>query len=362
MSIALVHDYVTQRGGAERVVLAMLRAFPGAPLYTSLYEPELTFPEFADADVRPLAHNRWSLLRRNHRLALPLLAGAFSRLHVEADVVLCSSSGWAHGVQAAGRKVVYCHTPARWLYQTNGYLGGRAYARAAALAVLRRRLVRWDRAAAATPHRYLANSRAVQKRIADLYRIDAELLPAPHAMDARAPQRAVAGLDDGFVLCVARLLPYKNVDAVIDAFRALPGEQLVVAGSGPEEERLRRNAPANVRVLGRVVDDELRWLYAHSRGLVAASYEDYGLTPLEAAAFGKPTAALGFGGFLDTIRDGVTGVFFDRPEPRGVAHAVSELLARDWAADEIVAHAARFSESRFAGRLREIAAEESALA
>src|SRR5436190_19462163 len=117
MDVALVHDYLTQRGGAERVVLAMMSAFPRAPLYTSLYEPETTYPDFRKADVRPLRINRIGLLRRNHRLALPLLAPAFSSLRVEADIVLCSTSGWAHGVHTGGKPVVYCHAPARWLSQ-----------------------------------------------------------------------------------------------------------------------------------------------------------------------------------------------------------------------------------------------------
>ena len=121
-SIALVHDYLTQRGGAERVALSLTRAFPGAPLHTSLYEPAATFPAFAAVDVRPLPLNRLGPLRRNHRLALPLLAPAFSRLRVDADVVICSSSGWAHGARVTGRKIVYCHTPARWLYQPGRYL------------------------------------------------------------------------------------------------------------------------------------------------------------------------------------------------------------------------------------------------
>src|SRR5437588_3963985 len=117
LRIALVHDYLTQRGGAERVVLAMTRAFPGAPLYTSLYDPAGTFPEFANVDVRRLSLDSVPLLRRHHRLALGVLAPAFSRLRVHADVAVCSSSGWAHGAHVTGRKIVYCHAPARWLYQ-----------------------------------------------------------------------------------------------------------------------------------------------------------------------------------------------------------------------------------------------------
>ena len=115
--VAIAHDYLTQRGGAERVVLAMLRAFPGATVHTLLYDPEGTFPEFREAHVVTSPLNRLGPLRRDHRLALPLLAPSFSRLEIAADVVVCSSSGWSHGARVEGRKVVYCHTPARWLYQ-----------------------------------------------------------------------------------------------------------------------------------------------------------------------------------------------------------------------------------------------------
>src|SRR5262245_17315694 len=109
MNVALAHDYLTQRGGAERVVLSLASAFPEAPLYTSLFDPQATYPGFRDVDVRPLRLNRVQLFRRNHRLAFPLLAPAFSSLRLDADVVVCSSSGWAHGIHSEGRSIVYCH-------------------------------------------------------------------------------------------------------------------------------------------------------------------------------------------------------------------------------------------------------------
>src|SRR5262249_7172957 len=121
--IALVHDYLTQRGGAERVVLALRRAFPGAPLYTSLYDSRGTFPEFSDGEIKRLWLDRISPLRRSHRAALPLLPLAWGTAVVDSDVVVCSSSGWAHGVRATGTKIVYCHSPAKWLYRTSDYLG-----------------------------------------------------------------------------------------------------------------------------------------------------------------------------------------------------------------------------------------------
>jgi glycosyltransferase involved in cell wall biosynthesis len=364
MDVALVHDYLTQRGGAERVVLSMHSAFPAAPIYTSLYEPETTYPAFGRADIRPLPLNRVGLLRRNHRLAFPLLAPAFSSLHVDADVVVCSTSGWAHGVRTEGRTVVYCHAPARWLYQTERYLGngngdGKWLPRAA-LATLGPSLREWDRRAARRADRYLANSAAVRDQIRSAYGIDAEVVPPPLPLASNGPQRKPDSLEPGFFLCVSRLLPYKNVGAVVEAFERLPKERLAVVGTGPEEQRLRAVAPRNVRFLGSVADDELRWLYGHATGVVAASYEDYGLTPLEGAALGSPAVVLRWGGFLDTVVEGVTGVFFDRPDPSEILSAIDRLRHEDWSEQTLQSHAAGFSERRFVERIRQIVDAEAA--
>lgn len=351
--VAIVHDYLTQRGGAERVVLAMARAFPDAPVHTSLYEPAGTFPEFADVDVRPLALNRIGALRRDHRRALPLLAAAFSRLRIEADVVLCSSSGWAHGVAASGRKVVYCHNPARWLYQREQYTRSGTPARAVARA-LARPLRAWDARAARSADRYIVNSSVVRRRVAAAYGLAADVLPPPVGIDPDGPVRAVEGCAPGAFLCVSRLLPYKNVGAVAEAFALLPSERLVIVGTGPEHARLQAAAPPNVSLVGRVGDAELRWLYATCRGLVGASFEDFGLTPLEAGLFGRPAAVLRDGGYLDTVIEGRTGTFFQHPRPGDIADAVERLRRARWDAAAISRHAAQFGEDRFAARLREM--------
>jgi glycosyltransferase involved in cell wall biosynthesis len=353
MNVAIVHDYLTQRGGAERVVLAMCRAFPHAPVHTSLYEPAGTFPEFADRTVLPSVLNRFGPLRRHHRWGLPAFAPVFGRMVVDADVAICSSSGWAHGARVTGRKVVYCHTPARWLYQTSTYLGGRRWT--PLLQPLRQPLMAWDRRAAAGADRYLANSRVVQTRIRELYGVEADLLPPPPAIIPDGPQQEVGGLDDPFFLCVSRLLPYKNVDAVVEAFRSL-GTQLVIVGTGPAERALRAVAPAHVRFLGPVADAELRWLYGRAEGLVAASYEDYGLTPLEAAAMGTPAVVLRWGGFLDTVVEGETGTYFDEPEPALIAEAVRRLQSERPSRAALLDHAERFSEATFVQRIGDVAA------
>jgi glycosyltransferase involved in cell wall biosynthesis len=329
----------------------MLKAFPDAPLYTSLYDAAGTFPEFRRADIRPLALDRISAFRRHHRLALPLLASAFSTLKIEADVVLCSSSGWAHGVRTNGRKVVYCHAPARWLYQPDRYLRHGAIPERAVLSVLAPALRRWDARAAHSAGRYLTQSRAVREQIRAIYGIDAHIVPAPYRLDPAHEHSAVPGVDIGFFLTVSRLMPYKNLDIALDAFSRRPTERLVIVGRGPENLRLRRMAPDNVSFLGSVSDAELSWLYANCVGILAPSYEDYGVTVLEAAAFGKPVAALRFGGYLDTIIEGETGVLFDYADPQLIAAAIDRLKDR-FNPETIRAHAQDFCEERFVSRLR----------
>jgi glycosyltransferase involved in cell wall biosynthesis len=355
--LVLVHDYLTQRGGAERVVLSMLRAFPAARLVTSLYDPGGTYPEFRERPVTTMCINHIKPLRSHHRLALPVLAPAFSALHVDADVVVCSTSGWAHGVRTEGRKLVYCHTPARWLYEPDHYLAGRGRAAHWAVLGLRRPLAYWDVRAARSADRYLVNSRLVQKRVWRVYGIDAEVLPPPLRVDATAPRVPVDGIEPGYHLTVARLNGYKHVDAVVEAFAGLPAHRLVVAGDGPQRRKLEAHATANVRFIGAVDDGRLRWLYANCRALVAASYEDFGLTPLECAAFGKPSAVLRWGGYLDTLIEGVTGVSFPAPEPRAIREAVRRLVREGVDEQALRRHAARYSEAAFVEELRRRAFE-----
>jgi len=372
--VAIAHDYLTQAGGAERVVLDLARTFPDAPIYTSLYHASGTFPEYAMHNIRASALNRIPLLRNDHRLALPLLAPAVSRMTIPADVTIASSSGWAHGFHTTGRKVVYCHAPARWLYQTARYLGNgdgqpakdryRRTLAQIAVKALGGPLRRWDRKAAFSADRYLVNSTAVRAAVKEVYGIDAEIIPPPPAMDPDGAAHEIDGLQPGFVLCVARLLPYKNVDMVIAAMQELPDHQLVVVGDGPDLRRLADLAEhlggsiqpdgttrGRIALLGRVSDDQLRWLYSRASMLVAASFEDYGLTPLEAAMFGKPTVALRAGGYLDTVAEGTSGVFFDVLTPAAIADAVAETDDFDWEPAEILVHADRFSPKRFQRRI-----------
>lgn len=363
--VALAHDYLTQRGGAERVAAIMAEAFPGAPLYTTLYEPEATFDDFRRLSIRTSALNRVPLFRRDHRLALPLYAPVVSGLSVDADVLLASSSGWAHGISCTGRKVVYCHAPARWLYQADRYLGAdeggmgartRRTAMKMSLSALAPSLRAWDQRQARSADSYLVNSSVIRQMVQDVYGIEAEVLPPPPALRVDGALEVVDAIGEPFVLCVARLLPYKNVDTVISAVKDIGGLSLAIVGRGPDHDRLRHliGADPSIHLLGGVTEGALRWLYTNAVGLVAASYEDFGLTPLEAAAFGKPTAALHAGGYLDTIDPQVNGLFFERADAGSVASGVAALIGRSWDADGIRAHASAFGKARFCARLRDV--------
>ncbi|MCL2542008.1 MAG: glycosyltransferase [Nocardioidaceae bacterium] len=355
--VAIAHDYLTQRGGAERVVLAMLRAFPDATIHTTLYNPERTFPEFRDARIVTTGLDRVGALRRHHRVALPFLAPAVNLHTIDADVVLMSSSGWSHGFATTGKRLVYCYSPARWLYQTDTYLGAPARSTPTGWATLAMRpaLRRWDLRMARRADRYLAISHVVRYRIRETYGIDADVVPAPHRGlpgGFREPLDELADwADDGYHVLVSRLLPYKNVGACVEAFRGLPDERLVIVGVGPLEPEIRAALPPNARLVSDLHDAQLQWVYAHASTLIAPSIEDFGLTPLEAGAHGVPTLALRGGGYLDTVVEGETGAFFDTPTPAAITAAVRARAARAWDPDLIRAQADRFTEARFSAAL-----------
>lgn len=357
--VAIAHDYLTQRGGAERVVLSLLRAFPDAPVFTTLYDPEGTYPEFRDARVITSGLNRVAAFRKDHRRALPVLAAAASEMRIDADVVIASSSAWAHGFPTSGRKIVYYHAPARFLYLPEEYLGHRPSlsAKGLALLALRPPLIAWDQRAARTSDVQLCNSSVIRDRLKRVYGFRAEVLPPPAGVRAGGAQEAPATLRDwadGFHLCVSRLLPYKNVHEVIEAFNGTR-HRLVVVGRGPERDRLRALAPSNVRLVENLSDAELRWVYAHSTALVAASHEDFGLTPLEAGAFGRPVIALRAGGYLDTVAEGINGTFFESPSAATIRDALERHAVAEWEPRLILQHVEQFSEQRFIDRIVSLA-------
>ena len=287
--------------------------------------------------------------------------------------MLCSSSGWAHGVHTSGTKLVYCYCPARWLYKRDEYFrksqdaqteGGHlsssldgihtSFVLRNSLRAVTPILRRWDCRAAASASAYYTTSSAVSDEISSLYGIRALVIPPPPFCAGDGPWEKPHTLaKDGFFLVVSRLLPYKNLDRIFGVFAERPDLELVVVGSGPLRKTLQHTATPNIDLLGNVNDRELRWLYGHSGALIAPAFEDYGLTPLEAATFGKPTIALKKGGYLETVSEGTSGYFFEDLQGSSISGAIDKLHENPLDSDEIRGHASRFSEERFASTLRQ---------
>jgi glycosyltransferase involved in cell wall biosynthesis len=356
--VTVAHDYVTQRGGAERVTLALLQAFPAARLMTSVYQPGGSFQAFRGHDVTTSWLQRIPGVNRDPRLALPLLPRVWKNMAVgdDTDVVVASSTGFAHSVRTRARKVVYCHNPPRWLYQRDNYLLGQPRGVRAGLAALSPYLHREDQRAAASADRYLANSTSVAQRIKTAYGIDAPVVFPPVMVDRYAEREPVAGVDPGFYLLVARGRGYKNSQVACHAVQSLPGARLVVVGGLPQRSDGRQWC-SRITGVQDISDASLRWLYANCRGLIAPSFEDFGLTPVEAAAFGKPTIALRAGGYLDTVRGGLTGVFADDLSADSFAAAIERSQRHQFNADYLMAHARSFGLERFVFQMHQHVAD-----
>lgn len=351
--IALVHDYLTQRGGAERVALSLKHAFPGARLLTSIYNPATTFPDFEDLDVEQTWLGRVPAFRADPRRAFPFLAPVYSSFRpVEADVVICSTSGWAHGVRTHAPKVVYCHNPPRWLHQPHDYLPGVPRPALPAVRAISGALKVWDRHHAVSATTYVANSSAVRDRIRATYGRDATVVFPPRGVDPDGPMEAVPGVEPGYLLHVGRPRGYKNADAVCRAVAAMPSERLVSVGGLPEPDG--QEWPDRIVGLTDLNDAQMRWLYAHCDALVALSHEDFGLTPVEAYAFGRPAVVLRAGGYLDSTLEGVTGVFAEDLGVDAVTSAIRALRSTSFDVERIKEHGERFSPAAFAAAMRAV--------
>lgn len=349
--VAIVHDYLTQRGGAERVVLSLARLFPDAPVYTSIYDAERTHIEFLEVDVRTTWLQR--LPRRTAgRGLLPLYPAAFRSLRLEGyDLVISSSSGFAHGVDAGDAlHVTYCYTPPRWLYLTDRYLAEGSPAPRWAKGILHPMLValrHWDRRAARRPDAYVGISSAVADRIAEAYGREADVVHPP--VGVRGTPAATGGdAADPYFLVVSRLLPYKRADLAVRACREL-GARLVVVGEGPALDSLRAlsSSSDDVEIRGSVDDVELVRLLQGCTALIQAGEEDFGLMPLEANAVGRPAVAFARGGATETVIDGVTGVLFDEPTVASLLDALRRVTTTTFDPDKLRHHVETFGEARF---------------
>jgi glycosyltransferase involved in cell wall biosynthesis len=358
LNVALVHDYLNQRGGAERVFAKIAQAWPDAPVYTALYDERLTGDFVARGRVRASYLSRVPFSNRYFRVLAPFYPRAFEAFDFTGyDTIVSSTTAWAKGVivPPGSVHVCYINTVSRFAFAYDEYVGGLGGARGGAvLPRLARplvdRLVAWDRLAAQRPTVFVANSRNVAQRIRTYYGRASEVLHCPADVD-----RFTIGSGAGdYFFIASRLLPYKRIDLAIEAAR-LAGVKLLVAGTGPAERELRARARGTTTtMLGYVDDARMNALLGDARAAIVPGEEDFGLLPLEAAAAGRPTIAFRAGGALETIVEGTTGGFFDESSPESLARVLRDFEPAAYDPSRLRAHAETFAPARFIDGLRAI--------
>ncbi len=364
MRIALVHDWLNNLGGAERVLIELHKIFPDAPIYTLFENKKFTSQYLANAKIIPSPLQKVPFITKTYKylaLLMPSMVEFFDLS--DYNLVISSSVIFSKGLvlNLKTRHICYCYSPTRSLwdrhadYESNGWQS-----------VLAKHLLRmWDRQAANRVGEFVAISEHVQRRIKKYYQRDAKVVYPPCNINPKSQNlsRAFRGTlnsksetNSRFYLIVSRLFPHKNIDIAIQAFNKL-NLPLVIIGEGPEAKKLKAQITNNkIGLLGFIPDSELPEYYINCKAFIMPQEEDFGITPIEAMSFGKPVLALGKGGALETIVEGQTGEFFDDPIPEGLADGIRRLndnLAK-YNQEFIKQHAQKFSQDRFRQEMLEL--------
>ena len=359
MHLALVHDWLNQRGGAEDVLETLVAMFPGAPIFTSIYWREKMPPDNRQWPIHVSFMDGLPGIHRHHQPYLPLYPIAFERFDLSGyDLILSNKSGFCHGVRKprGATHICYCLTPTRYVWDFDDY-AAREGLRPAQLQILRpvvNLLQRWDKAAAQRVDHFIAISSEIQRRIARFYGRESTLLYPPVALDRFAPRADVGD----YFLSLGRLIPYKRVDLAVRACAAL-NLPLRVGGDGRDRERLRRMAGPAVQFLGRVPEADLPELMARCRAFIFPGLEDFGIAPVQALAAGRPVIAFAGGGALDIVQDGVNGVLFHEPTVEALAAALERFSRLRFDPEVIRRSAEKFDAAVFKERLSAFIAERT---
>ena len=309
--VALIHDWLNQVGGAENVLEVLVRMFPGAPVFTSMYAPDLMPPAYRSWDIRTSFMQRLPGVTTHHQLYLPLYPSAFRRMNLAGyDLVLSNKSGFCHGVPvpAGARHICYCLAPTRFLWQYEAYRVREQLSSKVDLLLqpVIAALRRWDYAAAQRVHQFIAISTEIQDRIRRFYHRESTIIYPPVDITRFQPSDQAP---QNYYLAGGRLVPYKRVDLAVKACSEL-GLKLLVYGDGRDRPALERLAGPTVTFLGRVPWERLGKLFADARAFIFPGLEDFGIAPVEAQAAGRAVIAYAGGGALDTVLPGQTGEFF----------------------------------------------------
>ncbi|HVB74199.1 MAG TPA: glycosyltransferase [Ktedonobacteraceae bacterium] len=353
MKVALVHDYLNQMGGAERVVLAFHELFPDAPLYTSIYDPTRVDAAFQKMDIRTSFMQKLPLVKKHHQPFLPLYPFAMESLDLRGfDLILSSSSAFGKGVitRPGTMHICYCHTPMRWCWNYDEYVEREHLGKMArsVLPFFITNLRVWDQTTSMRVDHFIANSPVVADRIQKYYRRDSVVIPPP--VEASRFLFDPGTQPEDYFLIVSRFMPYKRIDLAIEACNQLRLPLLIIGG-GRDEQRLKKLAGPTIRFMGRLTDEEVLRYYAHCRALILPGEEDFGITPLEAQASGRPVIAYSAGGALASVVDGVTGTFFHEQTVESLAETLATFDEAKYNGQTIRNHALEFDKPRFHRRI-----------
>jgi glycosyltransferase involved in cell wall biosynthesis len=350
--VALVHDFLLDLRGAERVFAAICDAWPQADVFTAVYDEKGTEGRFAARQPRTSFLQSVRPSSRTFRPLLPLYPHAIESLNLEGyDIVISSSSAWAHGVlvDPGAVHVCYCHNPFRYAWtEREATVAARPAPIRLPLRMLLSRWRQWDWVVAQRVDRYVANSQLTRKRIERYFGRDADVLHPPVELE-----RFRTGEVGDHYLVVAELMAHKQIDVAVAAFNRLR-MPLVVVGDGPELRRLRRLAGPTVRVTGRLPDDRVAELMRSARALVVTAAEEFGIAAVESLASGRPVIALGAGGVLESVREGATGAYYRASNHEALAEVIADFDPFAFDPAVCVAAAQRFGTARFQAALRAI--------
>ena len=357
MKVALVHDYLTQRGGAERVFEMLCRFFPQADVFSSVYDRDNTV-DIQGHSIKTTFLQNIPGVKRKFRLFAPLYYSAFRQLDLQSyDLIVSSTSSFAKGVKKrpGAMHICFCHNVTRFLWDTRTYLEQNSSYRKMGPAIepILRFMRKQDLRYANEPDLYIANSSTVAKRIEKIYKRKALTINYPIDTD----KFIFSAQKEEFYLISSRMISYKRLDIAIEAFNWM-GLPLVITGNGPERQCLEEKALDNIKFLGYVNDKWRTHLMAKAKAVVVTALEDYGLVPIEANASGTPVIAYGAGGVLDTQVLGKTGILFSHQSPDALQKAIAQVEDRVWDYEAIRAHAVdNFSEPVFFQQVAEVIQE-----
>ncbi len=358
MRIALVHDYLVQYGGAERVLECFCEIFPDAPIYTIVYDKEAVHGVFDKKRIYTSYLQKWPFARKRHRFFPPLMPIAIEQFDFsDYDVVLSDSSSYAKGVITGPDTlhICYMHTPMRYAWDdcqkyTQDFNFPNFIKRMIPFAMNYIRM--WDRVSADRPDRIIANSNFVSKRIKKYYRKDSTVIHPPVSVN----NFYVSQERKGYYLMVGRLIAYKKHDIAIEAFNK-SGLPLKIIGRGPEMKRLQKMAGPNIEFLGRVPDEELPKYYSECKAFVFPQEEDFGIVAIEALASGRPLVAYSGGDIPEHMEDGKMGVFFSRQTPQAIIEAVEKIQKMEFDPEYIRSKALKFDREIFKEKIRDYVEE-----